>query len=105
MIADKHYYGRAFETPLIEAGLTLLRPARKGEPPRGGTEHFRPLRQVNESINDTLKGQLDLEQHGGHTPAGVCVRTLQRLLALTAAMWHNDRIGAPMARCLTAYDH
>jgi hypothetical protein len=105
MIADKNYYGRAFETALHEAGLTLLRPARKGEPPREGNEFFKPLRQVIESINDTLKGQLDLEQHGGHTPAGVCVRVLQRLLALTAAIWHNDQIGAPVARCLTAYDH
>ena len=105
MIADKNYYGRGFETALAEAGLTLLRPARKGEPPRGGTEFFRPLRQVIESINDTLKGQLDLEQHGGHTPTGVCVRILQRLLAMTAAIWHNDHIGAPVARCLTAYDH
>jgi hypothetical protein len=23
-----------------------------------------------ESVNDTFKGQLDLERHGGHTPAG-----------------------------------
>jgi hypothetical protein len=28
------------------------------------------LRQVIESINDTLKGQLDLEYHGGQTIAG-----------------------------------
>ena len=37
--------------------------------------------------------------------AGVWIRVLQRVLALTAAIWHNDRIGAPVARCLTAYDH
>jgi hypothetical protein len=30
---------------------------------------------------------------------------LQRVLALTAAIWHNDKIGAPIARCLTTYDH
>jgi hypothetical protein len=105
VIADKNYYGREFETTLAAAGLNLLRPARKGEPPRPGTRFFKPLRQVIESINDTLKGQLDLEQHGGHTPAGVWVRVLQRVLALTVAIWHNDRIGAPVARCLTAYDH
>ncbi len=105
VIADKNYYGREFENTLHEAGLNLLRPARKGEPERPGTEFFRPLRQVIESINDTLKGQLDLERHGGHTPGGVWVRVLQRVLALTAAIWHNDRIGAPVARCLTAYDH
>jgi len=105
VIADKNYYGREFETTLAQAGLDLLRPARKGETPRPGTRFFKPLRQVIESINDTFKGQLDLEQHGGHTPAGVWVRVLQRVLALTAAIWHNDRTGAPVARCLTVYDH
>ena len=37
--------------------------------------------------------------------AGVCVRVLQRLLALTAAIWHNDHTGQPTPRSLTAYDH
>ena len=50
------------------------------------------------------KGQLDLERHGGHTPTGVLVRVLQRILALTAAIWHNDKTGAPVLRSLTAYD-
>jgi len=58
------------------AGLRLLRPARKGEPEWPGTRFFKPLRQVIESVNDTFKGQLDLERHGGHTPAGVLVRVL-----------------------------
>ncbi len=98
VIADKNYFGREFEAERTDAGLDLLRPARKGEPPRTGTEFFKPLRQVIESINDTFKGQLDLEHHGGHTPAGVWVRVVQRILALTAAIWHNDRIGAPIKR-------
>jgi hypothetical protein len=66
---------------------------------------FKPLRQVIESINDTLKGQLDLEAHGGRTIAGVCTRVAQRILALTAAIWHNDRLGLPVRRSLIAYDH
>ncbi|MBB5432993.1 hypothetical protein HDA36_003077 [Nocardiopsis composta] len=66
---------------------------------------MRPLRQVIESINQTFKGQLDLERHGGRTPGGVMVRVLQRILALTAAIWHNDRTGQPVLRSLTAYDH
>jgi hypothetical protein len=33
------------------------------------------------------------------------VRVLQRILALTAAIWHNDHTGAPIHRSLTAYDH
>jgi Transposase DDE domain len=105
LIADKNYYGASFEASLAGAGLTLLRPARSGEPGRPGTRLFKPLRQVIESVNDTFKGQLDLERHGGHTPAGVIVRILQRILALTAAIWHNDKTGAPVHRSLTAYDH
>jgi hypothetical protein len=81
-----------------------LRPARKGEAPRAGTAFSKPLRQVIESINDTFKGQLDLERHGGRTPAGVWVRVVQRVLALTAAIWHNDRTGQPIKRPLLAYD-
>ena len=36
LIADKHYYGREFETILAELGVRLLRPARKGEAERPG---------------------------------------------------------------------
>ena len=67
--------------------------------------YFKPLRQVIESVNDTLKGQLDLERHGGRTVDGVTVRVLQRILALTAAIWHNDATGQTVMRSLTAYDH
>jgi len=105
IMADKNYYGRDFEAGLADAGATLLRPARKGEPERPGTPFFKPLRQVIESINDTLKGQLDLEAHGGRTPAGVWIRVLQRILALTAAIWHNDHTGQTVKRSLLAYDH
>jgi hypothetical protein len=87
LIGDKNYYGKDFEAALAEAGLTLLRPARKGEPERAGARFFKPLRQVIESINQTFKAQLDLERHGGRTTAGVIARILQRILALTAATW------------------
>jgi hypothetical protein len=104
LIADKNYYGRDFEIALTAAGARLLRPARKGERPRPGAHLLKPLRQVIESINETFKGQLDLEDHGGHTQPGVLVRVLQRILALTAAIWHNDHTGQPVKRSLTAYD-
>jgi hypothetical protein len=105
LIADKNYFGQQFEAELDQAGITLLRPARKGEPERAGARFFKPLRQIIESVNQTLKGQLDLERHGGRTPMGVCARVGQRLLAMTAAIWHNDHLGADIRRSLTAYDH
>jgi hypothetical protein len=105
LVADKNYYGREFEHVLAGLGVRLLRPARRGEPRRAGERLFKPLRQLVESVNDTFKGQLDIEQHGGHTPGGVWVRVLQRVLALTAAIWHNHNTGQPTLRSLVAYDH
>jgi hypothetical protein len=55
--------------------------------------------------NQTCNGQPDLERHGGKTPAGVIIRTLSRILALTAAIWHNDKTGQTIKRSLTAYDN
>jgi hypothetical protein len=66
---------------------------------------LRPVRQLIESVNDTLKDQLDLEQHGGRTIDGVTARIAQRLLALTAAIWHNRATGQAITRSLTAFDH
>lgn len=105
LIGDKNYYGKAFEDDLAAHRITLLRPTRHGETPRPGERFFKPLRQIIESINDTFKGQLDLERHGGRTVAGVCTRVAQRILALTAAIWHNDQLGLNIRRSLTAYDH
>ena len=56
-------------------------------------------------MNDTLKGRLDLEAHAGRTFEGVAIRVTQRILALAAAIWHDNKIGAPVTRSLIAYDH
>lgn len=66
---------------------------------------MRDLRHRAHGVQSWLGGQLNLEHHGGKTIAGVCTRIAQRVLALTAAIWHNDRIKAPVLRSLTAYDH
>ncbi len=41
----------------------------------------------------------------GEAPTGVWVRVAQRVLALTAAIWHNDHLGQRVTRSLVAYDH
>jgi hypothetical protein len=102
---DKNYFGRDFEQQIAQRHLDLLHPVRKGEAERAGAHLFMPLRQTIESINQTFKAQLDLERHGRRTPAGVIIRVLARILALTAAIWHNDRTDQPVKRSLTAYDH
>lgn len=55
----------------------------------------RRVRQLIESVDGTLKGQLDLEDHGGRSGAGVAIRVTQRILAMAAAIWHNNLTGAP----------
>jgi hypothetical protein len=105
LMTDKGYDGTDLQTDLAALGIDLSRPAKKGQAPRPGQQFLKPLRQVIESVFDTLKDQLDLERHAARTPTGVAARVAQRVLALTAAIWHNDRIGAPVLRSLTAYDH
>ena len=107
LMADKGYRSAAFEAELNARGITLIRPAIKSETTgRPLAQFLKPFRQIIESVNQTLKAQLDLERHGGRKPAGVCARILQRLLALTAAIWHNETTNRPgPARSLLAYDH
>lgn len=105
LVADKGYTSAEFETRLAHHGIELVRPAMKREKPRRGARQLRSIRQTIESINATLKSQLSLERHGGHSPQGVATRVIQRLLALTAVIWHNHHTGQPVLRSLTAYDH
>jgi hypothetical protein len=63
------------------------------------------MRQWIESVIDTLKEQLGLEQHRGRTLRGVFVRVGQRLLALAAAVWFNWQLDLADKRSLLAYDH
>lgn len=69
------------------------------------TSNLGGVRQWIESVNQTLKGQLGLEQHGGRTPAGVFTRVAQRLLAMAATIWHNWNTNTARKRSLIAYDH
>ncbi len=105
LMGDKGYASAEFEAFLAGKGVTFIRPAKANEKERTHSRFLKPLRQLIESVNDTLKGQLDLERHGGRTDEGVFARVLQRLLALTAAIWHNSTTGQTSLRSLIAYDH
>ncbi|MGI5290813.1 IS982 family transposase [Nonomuraea polychroma] len=105
LISDKGFASKAFEQELAGLGIELLRPSFKREKQRFGEPMLKKVRQLIESVNDTLKGQLDLEQHGGRTFEGVAIRVAQRVLAMAAGIWHNNQIGAPATRSLIAFDH
>jgi len=108
IVSDKGFASREFEQTVGELDATLIRPDRKDEKPRFG--RLGGIRQWIESINDTLKGQLCLEDHGGHTPEGVWARVCQRVLALAAGVWHSwilweNHIADAPGRFFTNYDH
>lgn len=103
LLADKGFSGKPFKKLTEEMGLDLLRPDRKDETYRNG--NLGGVRQWIESVNQTLKGQLDLERHGGRTPVGVLTRVAQRLLAMSAGIWHNWQTGVTSKRSLIAFDH
>lgn len=83
-----------------DLGAHLIRPDRRDEWHLSG--NLSGIRQWIESVFDTLKGQLTLEQHGGRTLAGVSARVAAGLFALAAGIWHNWRINAPCKRPLIA---
>lgn len=103
LLADKGFSGKKFKQLVDSMGVRLLRPDRKDETYRNG--NLGGVRQWIESVNQTLKGQLDLERHGGRTPHGVFTRVAQRLLAMAAGIWHNWMTGVTSKRSLTAFDH
>jgi hypothetical protein len=103
LLTDKGFSGAEFKKLTESKDLELLRPDRKDETYRNG--NLGGVRQWIESVNQTLKGQLDLERHGGRTPAGVFTRVAQRLRAVAAAIWHNWATGVTSKRSLIAYDH
>jgi hypothetical protein len=108
IVGDKGFASHEFERSVAGLDATFVRPDRRDEKPRFGK--LGGIRQWIESINDTLKGQLSLEDHGGHIPAGVWTRICQRILALAAGVWHSwtlwehGIIDAP-GRHFTNYDH
>jgi hypothetical protein len=108
ILADKGFAGQEFEEIVAALGAQLVRPDRKGEQPRFGK--LGGMRQWIESVYQTTKSQLSLEDHGGHIPAGVWARVCQRVLALAVGVWHSwllweaGEIDIP-GRHFTAYDH
>jgi Transposase DDE domain len=103
VLCDKGFAGREFEQAVHELGALVLRPPRRDEPERPQAP-IGFLRQRIESIVQTLKDQLLLEQHLAKSPAGLLARVAARILALCTAIHLNWQTGRP-PRELVAYRH
>jgi hypothetical protein len=85
LVTDRGFASKPFERSLSAQGIALLRTSRKREVMRPGGPLLEKVRRLIESVNDPVKGQLDLQQHGARTIEGVAVGVVQRVLALAAA--------------------
>ena len=107
IVADRGFSGE-FEDIVASFDATLVRPDRTDEKPRFGK--LGGMRQWIESVYQTAKDQLSLEDHGGRVTEGVWARVCQRVLALAAGVWHSwvlweaGLIDAP-GRHFIHYDH
>ena len=101
IICDKGFAGADFEAAVTELRGLLLRPSRADEPHRPNPP-IGWIRQRIESIVNTLKDQLLLEQHRARTPSGLLTRITARILALCACVNLNQRLGLT-SRSLAAY--
>ena len=68
LIGDKNYYGRDFEAALGQAGVRLLRPARKGEPDRPGTRLFKPCAKPSSRSTRRSRGSSTWNATAGTPP-------------------------------------
>ena len=129
LIGDKNFRGKQFEADLAALDAAIIRPRRTDEkrhattphtttstpalrpasqltphprPTDNHEPHLAPIRQRIESIYWTAKDILTLERHGARTLHGLRTRIACRLLALTAAIALNHRLGLP-SRSLAQY--
>lgn len=100
VIGDKGYAGREFEEAAADLDALIVRPRRKDESGKG--PHLAPIRQRIESIFQTLKDILTLEQHGARTLKGIRTRLSCRFIALAAVISLNHQLGLP-SRSLINY--
>jgi hypothetical protein len=104
VLADKGLWGARYRARLAAAGIDLITPAKQRTATNESNERdLATVRLAIESVFFNLKGQMRLEQHLAKTPAGLCARIAQRLLALTLGILLNTLTGRP-ARALAAYD-
>ena len=103
-IPGKGYASGPFEHEPAGFGIDPPRPSRKRGKERHGEPMPKKARQPIESVNDTLKSQLNLDEHAGQSTESVAIRIAQRLLAMPAAIRHHNNTGQPITRFLISFD-
>nr|WP_025619361.1 hypothetical protein [Salinispora cortesiana] len=85
--------------PYVKIDDWLGRRRKPGRPPRLSDADLRTL-----AVAQALLGMRSEARWLRFVP-GVTARVAQRLLAMTAAIWHNRATSQPVTRSLIAYNH
>lgn len=101
LVVDKGYRGRDIETWLNERGITVIRPRTPTKRRDRAAPSCTPRARAS-SRSTTRSKDNSILSNTADVPSPAAVRVLQRILALTAAIWHTGR---PVMRSLVAYDH
>jgi hypothetical protein len=97
VLADKGYLSEDLQKNLnSNHGIKLLYPKRKNQKNRESSvarKNLNKLRQIIEVVNGILKEQFSLEKTLAKTLSGLCKRVMNKLTALTFAIFINKTFG------------
>jgi hypothetical protein len=104
LFADGGFWGAEYDQTMQLIDVQLITPDKHKLGQRPPSEiHKARIRLVIESVFSNLKRQMRLDDHLAKTTPGLAQRIVQRLLALTLAIYLNIQAGRP-PRALAAYD-
>jgi hypothetical protein len=104
LFADGGFWGAEYDSSMQLIDIRLITPNKHKLGQRPGSEIAKArIRLIIESLFSNLKRQMRLEDHLAKTKPGLDQRIVQRLLALTLAIYLNILTGRP-PRALAAYD-
>jgi hypothetical protein len=99
VLGDKGYVNGDLQAHLAaENDLVLLTPKRRDQReqlPAALTHAINSFRQVIETVNSQLVGQLRLQQNRAKSLAGLCARVQAKLAAHTLGLYLNYTLGRP----------
>lgn len=99
-LGDKGYVNGPLQAHLAARNdIVLLTPKRKNQRaplPEALTQAINHFRQIVETINSQLTGQLHLQRNHAKSVAGLCARVQAKLTAHTVALYLNRLLGQPL---------
>jgi hypothetical protein len=99
VLGDKGYISTAIAAELWEKNRIQLRTIPRANQKQQVSKHYKHLhnaiRQLIETVNSQLSGQMGIEKNYAHTFWGLCTRLYSKLTAHTLCVYLNRLLGNP----------